>query len=188
MSANTDQDIIDATRCWIETVVVKNNFCPFAGRELERDSILYSVTRATGPEACLEALVALCLRLDGEPDSETALLICPEGFSDFEEYLDLVDLAERLCAMQGYEGVYQLASFHPGYCFAGAAVDDPANYTNRSPYPMLHLLRESGIERALQAFPDPESIPDRNIETARRIGLAGMQALLTACRGDKDSA
>ena len=188
MSVSTDQDIIKATRCWIQTVVVQNNFCPFAGRELARDSILYSVARASTPEPCLEALMALCTELDSETDRETALLICPEGFSNFDDYLDLVDVAERLCAMQGYEGVYQLASFHPEYCFAGAAVDDPANYTNRSPYPMLHLLRESSIERALQSFPDAESIPDRNIETARRIGLAGMQALLRACRGGKDGA
>lgn len=183
----SDQEIIEATRCWIETVVVKNDFCPFAGRELARDSIIYRVTRASGPEACLEALVELCLQLDAEPERETALLICPDAFAGFEDYLDLVDLAERLLALQGYEGIYQLASFHPDYLFADADRDDAANYTNRSPYPMLHLLRESSIERALQHYPAAEAIPERNMETARRIGLQGMQDALKVCRSNEET-
>ncbi|MCO6413742.1 MAG: DUF1415 domain-containing protein [Thiogranum sp.] len=183
----SDQEIIDATRRWIETVVVKNDFCPFAGRELARDSIIYRVTRASEPEACLQALGELCQQLDAAAERETALLICADAFAGFDDYLDMVDLAERLLQLQGYEGIYQLASFHPDYRFAGADGDDAANYTNRSPYPMLHLLRESSIEQALQHYPAAEAIPDRNIETARRIGLAAMQQSLNACRGDRNA-
>ena len=108
---------------------------------------------------------------------ETTFIIFPDNFSDFETYLDLVELSEALAADQGYEGIYQIASFHPEYCFEGAEADDPANYTNRSIYPMLHLLREDSLSDALDNFPDAESIPERNIAFAQRKGLAFMQSL-----------
>lgn len=178
----TDQCVIEQTRCWIETVVVAHNFCPFAARELKRDSVRYRVLRDIALEPCLLALAEECLTLDREPHTETTLLILAGGFQDFHVYLELLEIAGDLLLDQGYEGVYQLASFHPDYCFDGADPQDPANYTNRSPYPMLHILRETSIERALLDYPQAEQIPERNIETARRQGLARMQALLAACR------
>ena len=112
---------------------------------------------------------------------ETTLIIFPNHFADFEDYLDLVDLVEDLSVEQGYEGVYQIASFHPEYCFAGAEEEDPANYTNRSPYPMLHLLREESITRAVEHYKDPEGIPERNMAFAKKKGLQYMQLLRAAC-------
>ena len=132
-------------------------------------------------ESALETLVDELNFLDRTEGIETSLLIFPNHFADFEDYLDLVELAENLSIEQGYEGVYQIASFHPDYCFAGADADDPANYTNRSLYPMLHLLREDSISKALDHYIDPEGIPERNIAFAQEKGLRHMQLLRAAC-------
>ena len=126
----------------------------------------------------LEALMKELHYLDKDEDIETSFIILPNNFADFTTYLNLVDMAEQLITKKNYEGVYQLASFHPQYCFAGEDKNDAANYTNRSPYPMLHILREDSISKALENFPDPESIPEKNIAFARSKGLAYMQELL----------
>lgn len=180
-SASNDQSIIDQTRCWVKNVIVGNNFCPFAKRELERESIRYGVNHTADLESALQAVIDECVHLDNNDATETTLIIFPEGFPDFENYLELVELGESLVADQGYEGIYQFASFHPDYCFAGAEQNDPANYTNRSPYPMLHLIREASMEQALKNYPEPEKIPDRNIERARELGLDEMKRQLDAC-------
>ncbi len=170
-----------ATQAWLKTIIIGQGFCPFAKQELERDRIRFSVDFDTDIENCLYHLIEECARLDTDPGIETTLLIYSDAFAAFDDYLDYLDLAETLLNEQGYEGVYQLASFHPDYCFEGAEQNDPANYTNRSPYPMLHLLRESSIEKAVARYPHAENIPQANIESARRLGLAKMQALLAAC-------
>ncbi len=177
----TDEEVAGQTRAWLRTVVIGAGFCPFAAQELARNTIRYEVSRATRLEDCLEYFIGGCLRLDQDSQTETSLLVFPDAFDEFEVYLGFVELAEDLLVEQGYEGVYQLASFHPQYRFAAAPDDDPANYTNRSPYPMLHLLRESSIEQALKDFPRPEQIPQRNIETARAMGLEKMQQMLGEC-------
>lgn len=174
-------ELIAATADWIESVVVAHNFCPFAKRELRRHGVRYAVADGSG-EAPLAALLAECRHLDGSPDTETTLLVLPEGFEDFEDYLDLTAMAEDLLAEHGYEGVYQVASFHPDYRFADAAEDDAANYTNRSPYPMLHLLREDSLSRAIDAYPDVDRIPETNIAKARALGAAHWQTLLAGLR------
>jgi len=179
---NTDNDIEIQTRRWLELVVVGCHFCPFAQRELQRDSIHYAVLRNADMAAALSGVLEECLRLDREPAISTSLLIFADTFLQFEEFLLLLDNADSLLQQQGYEGTYQLASFHPDYCFADSLPDDAANYTNRSPYPMLHLLREADIEQALANTPQPERIPERNIEYARQQGNAKMQALLKACQ------
>ncbi|WP_019866160.1 DUF1415 domain-containing protein [Methylovulum miyakonense] len=172
---------ISATRAWLQTIIIGYSLCPFAKRELERNSIRYYEEAETGIEKCLLNLIAECARLDNDGSITTTLLIYRHGFTAFDGYLDFLDLAESLLLAQGYEGVYQIASFHPDYCFAGAEPDDPANYTNRSPYPMLHLLRESSIDFAVSNHPDVEGIPQRNIGLTRQLGLEKMQALLAAC-------
>ena len=179
--ALSDQDIKAATQIWLESVIIEYSICPFAKRELEKGSIYFSVNHDTNIEQCLLHLMLECDRLDTESDIETTLLIYADAFADFDDYLDFVGIAESLLAEQGYEGTYQLASFHPNYCFQGSDPDDAANYTNCSPYPMLHLLREIGLERAIDSHPDPENIPQHNIELTRKLGLAKMQALLAAC-------
>jgi hypothetical protein len=178
----TDSDIIKQTATWIKEVVVGCNFCPFAAKELKLGSIHYEVIRSGDITTCLQALAREFQRLDEDTSIETTLLIFPDDFSDFYRYLELADLAEKFLADQGKEGVYQLASFHPQYLFAGSTAIDAANYTNRSLYPMLHLLREASLTTALAQFPHPEKIPRNNIAYARKKGLEYMQMLRESCK------
>lgn len=170
-----------ATEKWLKSIVIAHNLCPFAKQTLNRNSIRFSTVDDTKTEDCLFQLINECRKLDTDETIETTLLIYSTAFTNFGDYLDFVDYAEILLTQQGYRGIYQLASFHPDYCFEGDEVDDPANYTNRSPYPMLHLLRESSIEKALEKFPNPENIPEHNIALTRNLGLAKMRELLAAC-------
>ena len=176
-----NQVIIDQTQCWLKTVIIEHDFCPFAKRELERESIRYSVNHSTDLESALQAMIDECIYLDNNDTTETTLLIFAEGFKSFDDYLELAELGQELLTDQSYEGIYQLASFHPDYCFADAEQNDAANYTNRSPCPMLHLIREASMEQALKHHPDPEAIPERNIEYARELGLEEMKRQLEAC-------
>jgi len=176
----TDELVISQTREWVSTVVIGDNFCPFARKEMVNNTIRYVVCSHSLDDT-LMALMSECKNLDDTPATETTLLIYPKGFDDFQIFLELVTLANNLMADQDYEGTYQLASFHPDYCFAGSSEDDPANYTNRSPYPTLHLIREESIERVLQDIQNPEKIPERNVRYAREKGLSAMQARLSAC-------
>jgi hypothetical protein len=177
-----DQQVISQTECWVKSVIIEYNFCPFAKRELEKGSIRYSVVQIETLEENLQAVIEECVFLDDNDTTETTLLIFTDAFAEFYDYLQLVELAEKLIAQQGYEGIYQLASFHPDYVFADSASDDASNYTNRSPYPMLHLIREASLEKALEHYPEPEAIPARNIEYARSLGLDTMKNKLHACR------
>lgn len=142
-----------------------------------KKSVRYAVLPSANTKAVLEALMQEVYHLDADEDIETTFIILPNNFGDFTAYLDLVDIAEQMMENEDYIGIYQLASFHPQYCFAGEDINDAANYTNRSPYPMLHILREDSITAALENFPDPDSIPEKNIAFAREKGLAYMQAL-----------
>jgi hypothetical protein len=181
-----DSKIISQTQCWINTVIVGLNFCPFAKREVDLGRIHYQICRDKEVEQALQCLVEECQRLDENPAIETTLLIFAEGFQIFESYLDLLHLANELLLAEGYEGIYQLASFHPDYCFEGESIGDAANYTNRSPYPMLHLIREASLERALEIYPNPESIPERNIKVARDKGAEQMREIIGKCLRDKE--
>ncbi len=174
-------DYIAHTRNWLSSVVIDLGLCPFAKREFDTERIFYRVVEADDLHRQLEQIILECTALDTDAGRETSLLIFPNGLGDFAAYLDLMALANALISKQGYEGVYQLASFHPAYCFAEAAPDDPSHYTNRSPYPMVHILREASVEAALKTYPNPEDIPDRNIKLTRELGTAAMQGLLTKC-------
>jgi uncharacterized protein len=177
----TNPQIIAATQAWLNTFVIAYNICPFARREQEKNSIRYQVVSSNSIEDSLEAVITECVHLDSEPDTETTLLIFTDAFADFEDFLDLLAIAEQLLIDQGYEGIYQLASFHPDYCFAQTPENDPSNYTNRSPYPMLHLIREDSIEKAVASHPDPDGIPDQNIALTRELGLEKLRAIVNAC-------
>jgi len=177
-----EQQIIKHTRLWLESIIVKCGFCPFAKPVLEQNSIHYNVISTVKTEQILEALLRECLLLDVSTHVETSLIILDKAYQKFDDYLHFVDISELLLKDQGYEGVYQLASFHPDYCFEGATMHDPANYTNRSVYPMLHLLRESSVTNAVAHHGELERIPERNIQYARRKGLAQMQSMLAACK------
>ncbi len=179
----TQETIIQQTINWIQSVVIGCNFCPFAAKALLKKSVRYAVLPSANNKGVLEKLIQEMYHLDGDEDIETTFIILPENFGDFNAYLSLVEMAEKLMEQEDYEGIYQLASFHPQYCFAGEDINDAANYTNRSPYPMLHILREDSITEALEHFPNPEGIPEKNIAFARSKGLAYMHLLLTACMG-----
>jgi hypothetical protein len=164
--------VIERTKNWIREIVIGLNFCPFTRKPFKEELILYKVDGSSDKAAALESFISTCNYLEENPAMETALLIFPNGFSDFEEYLDLVDLSEKLLKAEGFEGVYQVASFHPDYLFAGSDENDPANYTNRSPFPMLHLLREDLLEIAIDKHANVDDIPNQNIAKAISLGLA----------------
>lgn len=172
---------VEQTKKWINDVVIGCNFCPFAANVVKHQRVFYRVEFSSDATVCLRVFMEELSRLDNDADVETSFIVFPTGFEDFEAYLDLVALAEKLLKKHDYEGVYQVASFHPEYRFADAPEDDAANYTNRSPHPMLHLLREDSIDRALEHYKDPDSIPDRNIHFAREKGMLYMKMLRDAC-------
>lgn len=176
-----EQEIIHHTRQWVSQVVIGMGFCPFAAKPFQEDRIRYVVLTDGSLQHLLERVIREAYHLDEHPDTETTLILLPDQYPDFLDYLDVLDLAEQLLIDQDYEGIYQIASFHPLYQFADTAPDDPANYTNRSPYPMLHLIREASITRVLEHYPDPESIPERNRALTREKGLVAMMALREAC-------
>ena len=175
------ETVIAQTKKWITDVVVGCNFCPFAAREVNRESIYYEVVEDGHLKTVLETLARAFTRMDSEAGVETLFLIMPHSFASFDAYLQLVEVSEKLLEKSGYEGVYQIASFHPEYLFAGAAKSDPANYTNRSPHPMLQLLREESLTAAIDRYPDTATIPEHNIAFARKKGLKQMQELREGC-------
>ena len=177
--SNADNEIIvTKTKSWITNVVVACNFCPFAAREIKRGSIHYEVLHEVTTKNVLEAILKIFLLLDENNKIETSLLILPDSFADFNDYLDLVEKVETLLTKNNYEGIYQIASFHPKYMFADSDENDPSNYTNRSPYPMLHFLREDSVTKAIAGYTDIENVPKRNIAFTKEKGLAYMQQLL----------
>lgn len=177
----TEEKIIEQTNNWIKSVVIDCNFCPFAAKAVFKKSIRYIIKSNTNLNETLDALKEELNYLETDTEIETSFIILPNDFKDFDSYLDLVKKAERLLKKEGFDGIYQIASFHPDYCFADADIDDPANYTNRSVYPMLHILREESLTKALSLYPNPEQIPQHNIDFARQKGLQYMQLLRAAC-------
>ena len=176
-----DQRIISQTKEWVNNVIVAHNYCPFAKREVDKGSIRYRVIHDTEFNSLLESVMQECVWLDQNEETETTLIIFPSNLNEFNSFLDCLALTEDLLVSQGYEGTYQIASFHPDYCFQGAEENDPANYTNRSPYPMFHIIREASVKVALENHPAPDSIPERNIEYAREQGIDKMKALFDKC-------
>ena len=173
---------ISQTREWVSAVIVKYNFCPFARKEVENNCIHYIVSNANTIDDAVMDMLEQCIELDRERERETTLIMFDNGFSDFEDFLDLVDLANALLVAQGFEGKYQIANFHPDYVFADSDETDPANYTNRAPFPTLHLIREASMSEALENYDEPESIPEHNINLARRKGIDFWQQLLENCK------
>jgi len=171
--------IVRAMRDWIEKAVIGLNLCPFAKSVYVRDQVRIVVSEARHLDAFLEELDReLDLIAEADPEViDTTLLVHPTLLPDFLDFNDFTQLAEDAVLEHGLEGVIQVASFHPRFQFADTDPDDIGNYTNRAPYPTLHLIREASLARAVEAFPDPEAIFGRNIETLRRIGLAGWIAL-----------
>jgi uncharacterized protein len=178
--------IIAQTEAWLVRLVIGLNLCPFAKAVHGQGRIRYVVCMATD-EAGL--LVTLLDELDhlvrADPAQvDTTLLIHPWVLTDFADYNQFLGVADDALVRSGHDGVIQIASFHPHYRFTGTARNDVGNASNRSPYPMLHLLREASVERAVAAFPDAARIYERNVETLRMVGRPGLERLMSECRGD----
>lgn len=176
-----DEEIIHAVRQWVETFVVGMNLCPFAKRELVKKRVRFVTTAATTAEQLLQVLQTELELLNADPSVETTLLIHPAVLQDFYDFNDFLGCADSLLVDMELEGIYQLASFHPDYQFGGTLPGDAENYTNRAPYPVLHLLREESLERVIADYPDVDDIPERNIALMNRLGQDKLEALLKLC-------
>jgi hypothetical protein len=176
----SDAEVIAATRHWLEKAVIGLNLCPFAKAVHVKNQIRYVVSGAATVEAlCQDLLRELHGLQAADPaDIDTTLLIHPQVLTDFLDYNDFLDIADAAVAELGLTGVVQIASFHPDYQFAGSAANDMGNFSNRSPYPMLHLLREASVDTAVAAFPEAGKIFKRNIATLTRLGPEGWRTLM----------
>lgn len=182
------ETIIARTRCWIERVVVELNLCPFARKPYEGGQVRYVVSAAERPEDLLEDVQRELelLRATDAGEIETTVLIHPYVLNDFLDYNDFLGIVDTLIEEGGYAGEFQVASLHPDYQFAGTEADDAENFTNRSPYPILHLLREEGLARAIAGYARPDKIPERNIRTLEKLGAARIREILDECMRSGD--
>lgn len=174
-----DEAVIAAMRQWIEKAVIGLNLCPFAKAVYVKNQVRYVVSHAPHLDGLLEDLDReLDFLAAADSDAiDATLLIHPTLLADFLDFNDFMQLAEAAVGEHGLDGVIQIANFHPAFQFEGTDPDDIGNYTNRAPFPTLHLLREASIERAVAAFPEAETIYARNIETLQKLGIEGWQAL-----------
>lgn len=179
MTINRSNDtlIIDQVKRWLDQFIIELNLCPFAKRERINNRIKFVVSTSDHHDPLLADLAIELEYLNSHPDTETTLLIHPHvltGFADYNQFLNQVDaLIDALDLI----GVYQVASFHPGYQFADTGPDDPENYTNRSPYPILHILREASVAEAIDSHPDADSIPITNINKLNELGVEKLRTL-----------
>lgn len=171
-------EIVNDVRHWLEAFVIGLNLCPFAKRELSNERVKFAVSDASTEEQLLADLQQELSHLQEDNAIETTLLIHPHVLQAFDDYNQFLDIVDVLLDEEGLLGVYQIASFHPNYRFADTQEDDAENYSNRSPYPILHLLRESSLEREITKHQDTSLIPSRNIQLLRDMGTAKLQTLL----------
>ena len=160
-------------------MVIGLNLCPFAKKPFQLDLIKYRLIDSDDLQIITQQVIDELRFLERTPieQVETTLIILPNTLESFESYWDYIGLVENLVADMDLEGILQIASFHPCYQFAGSDADDPANYSNRSPYPTIHLLREASLTKALENYPNPEQIPEKNIATLREMGVAFLRNL-----------
>jgi hypothetical protein len=176
----TRDEVIAQTRNWVEKAVIGLNLCPFAKSVYVKNQVRIVVSEARHLDAFLEQLDSeLDLLVATDPaEIDTTLLIHPELLPDFMEFNDFMQIAEEAVTEHDLEGVIQIASFHPAFQFADTEPDDISNYTNRSPYPTIHLIREASIARAVESMPDTDAIYERNIETMKSLGHEGLKRVL----------
>ncbi len=176
--ATEDSAEISAIKQWLDEIIIGLNFCPFAKKEFVNNTIWYHQSKEKQVKLALKEFVEQCHYLKQHDEIETTLLIYSDGFRSFERYLDLVDYANDLLIDTGFEGIFQLASMHPEYCFADDHFDDASNFTNRSPYPLIHIIREASMEKVLKVYKEPEKIPEDNIALAQQKGSNFFQDVL----------
>ncbi|GBK97801.1 hypothetical protein VH1709_contig00011-0129 [Vibrio harveyi] len=179
-SSNTDINAItEQVDQWLNDVVIGLNLCPFAAKPQRNKQIKIFVSEALQEEALLEDILLQLIELSNtEPEKlETTLVVVPNMLQDFWDYNFFIDWVEGLIKQQDWEGIFQVATFHPDYCFGGAEPEDDENLTNRSPYPVFHLIREESMEKVLKHYPDPDSIPDTNIARVSALSEEERQKL-----------
>ncbi len=181
------EQAIAAARCWVEQVVIKHNFCPFAHKPARNNTIRYVASLAQSADALVEDFInELTLLRDADhTKTETTVLVAPNCLQDFDDYNQFLDLVDVLIEQFSLQGIIQVASFHPDYQFADLEKDDVRNYTNRTPYPMFHLILEESIEHARETYPDVDEIPENNMRLLQSLGLAEAKRQLAACAKDK---
>jgi uncharacterized protein len=175
------ENIIKPVQLWLETIVIGLNLCPFAKRDFVKNKVRFSVTESNTEEQLLSTLQTELELLEENPAIETTLLIHPMVLSNFFDYNQFLNSADSLLVSLKMEGIFQIASFHPDYQFSGTEYDEVENYTNRSPYPLLHLLREESVELAITGYKDHKEITERNIQLLKSLGRNKMQDLLQSC-------
>jgi len=175
------EKVIESTRRWVENFVIELNLCPFAKRELVNNRVRFVVTDVETEKQLLLALRSEFELLNTDASVETTLLIHAQVLQEFYSYNQFLHVANNLLLEMQLEGIYQIASFHPDYQFEGTDPADVENYTNRSPYQMLHLIREDSLERAIEQYPNVDQIPSRNIALMKSIGREKLKLLLRGC-------
>ena len=172
-----DKEIVLSVWQWVNTFVMEMNLCPFAKHEMLNNRVRFATTRAITEDQLLKSLQDELELLNSDPSVETTLLIHSNVLQDFYDYNQFLSNADNLLLEMGLEGTYQVASFHPDYQFGGTNPDDAENYTNRSPYTLLHLIREASLERAIVEYPDVDQVPIRNVALMNSLGHNKLQAL-----------
>ena len=167
----SDSPVIQQTRAWVESFVIGLNLCPFAKRELDKGRIRFTETAAASALELTTVLETELELLSGDDTVGTTLIVHPHVLTDFSDYLNYLHVADQTLRDKDLEGEIQIASFHPDYQFAGTALNDVSNMTNRSPFPMLHLIREDDVERAIEQHTDVGSIPERNVWLMNELGI-----------------
>jgi hypothetical protein len=165
-----NETTITAVKQWLEKTVIGLQLCPFAKSVFDADKIRYTVSNSRDTEALMLELHDELKRLDDVPELETTLIIINQQLSDFEAFNQTLDYIDDMLDQYGWSGIFQVASFHPYYQFADTKIDDRENWTNRSPYPIFHILRESSLELAIESFPSIVDLPQENIR--RMNGLS----------------
>jgi len=178
MSLHENEAQTESVKRWVEEMVVGYNLCPFAKKPLLSNGIRFVLCSENKTKNVLHTLGDELAFLDEHAEVETTLVILGNGFKDFYQYLKLVDDAQQVLDELDFQGIYQLASFHPEYLFEGEDIDDASHFTNRAPLPILHIIRESSIEKVLKTYKDPDSIPHNNIQLMRSLGTEVLQAQL----------
>jgi len=171
------QTVASTIQRWLDTFIVGMNLCPFAAPEIARARVRTIVCEARDEDALLAVLQEEVLALAEQDATETTLLVHPHVLCDFLDYNDFLGVCDQLLVDMNAEGEFQIASFHPQYQFAGTQPNDAENFANKSPYPLLHILRESSVTRAVDAHPDIDAIPDRNIQKLNELGASQLQSL-----------
>jgi len=182
MTISVNPDVTNevlATKAWLDEIVIGLNICPFAKKEFVNNTIHYHSSKTEQVKTALHEFIEQCRYLQNHDELETSLIIYANGFRGFDRYLDLVEYANDLLVDSGFEGIFQIASMHPEYCFDGEDYDDASNYTNRSPYPIIHIIRETSMSRVLSVYNEPEKIPKNNIKLTQKKGTNFFKEVLT---------